>query len=403
MTIANRPSQRFYDLDALRAVAMFLGIVLHASVFILPEAQPLWPIHDATVSGDPTYRIVIETIHGFRMPVFFLLSGFFSALLWQRRSLRSFAMQRLKRVGIPFIVACFTILPLSIWLLAAAGGYQEPYDFPLWALPLLWLFSLGHLWFLWYLLLMAGGFVLAVRLGLQFRHPTAWWLVIPLSMGVSLLMVEPIYGADNATAIVPGPVVIAYYACFFVFGVFFYQRGFMVRRWWAVALLPAAAAFYAGFHLLGQYLAAFEGAVPIGEAASDFEGAVPDAFMFKNPLTLVSALIETVCTWLMCFGLMGVFRWLAARESSTTLYFSDASYWMYLAHLPLVIAAQMLVVDWPIHYHLKFLLVCASATLILLVTYRFGVRYTIIGRTLNGPRTRWQPATPNRPQPASPA
>ena len=386
---AGGQSQRFYDLDALRGVAMFLGIVLHTSVFILPEMLPLWPIHDAAASGDPTYTLVIETIHGFRMPVFFLLSGFFSALLWQRRSLRALGMQRLKRVGIPLAVACFTVLPLSIWLLAAAGGYREPYDFPLWTLSLVWLFSLGHLWFLWYLLLMAGAFLLAVRLGLQFLHLVGWWLVIPISIGVSLLMVEPIYGADNPMGIIPNPAVIIYYACFFLFGVFFYRRGFTVRSWWAVALLPAAAAFYAGFQLLGQYLA-------------DFEGAAPNAFMFKNPLTLSSALIETVCAWLMCFGLMGLFRWAASRESFAVRYFSDASYWMYLAHLPLVIAAQMLVVDWHIHYHLKFLLVCIGVTLVLLVTYQFGVRYTFIGRALNGPRARREAAPPTRPQPASP-
>ena len=373
---AGGQSQRYYDLDALRAVAMFLGIVLHTSVFLLPEALPLWPVHDAAAEGDPTYKLVIETIHGFRMPVFFLLSGFFSALLWQRRGLRALGMQRLKRVGIPFVVACFTVLPLSIWLLAFAGGFREPYSFPLWTLPLLWIFNPGHLWFLWYLLLMAGAFILAARLGLQFRH-AAWWLVIPASIAVSLLMVEPIYGADNAISMIPDPVVITYYACFFVFGLFFYRRGFTVRRWWVVALLPAALAFYAGFHLLGQYLA-------------DFEGAVPDAFMFENPLTLASTLIETGCAWLMCFGLMGFFRWVAARASFTTLYFSDASYWMYLAHLPLVIAAQMLMVDWPIHYHLKFLLVCAGVTLVLLVTYQLGVRYTFIGKALNGPRTRRQ-------------
>ena len=225
MANANRPSQRFYDLDALRAVAMFLGIVLHSSIFVVSDPQPIWPIHDATVSGDPTYTLAVETIHGFRMPVFFLLSGFFSALLWQRRGLRRLALQRLRRIGIPFIIACFTILPLSVWLLATASGYREPYNFPVWALPLLWLFSLGHLWFLWHLLLLTACFLFAAWRGVQFRHPVAWWAVIPLSMALSLLFVEPIYGADNATAIVPAPAVIAYYACFFVFGVFFYQRG----------------------------------------------------------------------------------------------------------------------------------------------------------------------------------
>ncbi len=382
------PSQRLHDLDALRGAAMLLGIVLHSGVFVLPEAHPVWPVHDATASGDPTYKRVIETIHGFRMPVFFLLSGFFSALLWQRRGLRAMALQRLRRIGIPLVVACFTVLPLSIWLLAVASGHQAPYDFPLWALPLAWVSNLGHLWFLWYLLLLAGCFVVAARQGMQFRHRLAWWLVIPVSMACSLLMVEPIYGADNAAAIIPDPAVIAYYTCFFAFGAFFYQRKFAVRRWWTFALLPALAAFYGGLYLLESYLTTYGGPVPIGEAASGLEGAVPEAFMFKNPLTLASALIEAGCAWLMCFGLMGLFRWLASRESFAVRYVSDASYWMYLMHLPLVIAGQMLVLDWPIHYHLKFLVVCGGVTVILLATYQFCVRYTIVGRVLNGPRTR---------------
>ena len=90
MANAGAPVQRFYDLDVLRAVTMFLGIVLHAGVFVLPEAIPIWPIHDEAATGDPTYKLVIEALHAFRMPVFFLLSGFFCTLLWQRRKLAGY-------------------------------------------------------------------------------------------------------------------------------------------------------------------------------------------------------------------------------------------------------------------------------------------------------------------------
>ena len=387
MANTNRQSRRLYDLDALRAFAMFLGIVLHTGVFLNPDPQPLWPVHDATVGNDYTYPQINKAIHGFRMPVFFLLSGFFSALLWQRRGLRALVTHRLRRVGIPFGIACVTILPLSIWLWAVASGFQEPYDFPVWQLPLAWIVNVAHLWFLWYLLLLVGVFALVARLGAQFRHP-AWWLTIPVSMAISLLMVEPLFGADTASKIVPVPVIIAFYACFFCFGVYFHQRNYTVRRWWTVALLPSAVALYAGFHLLEQYLATFEGAVHFGQTAAGLEGGVPRAFMFQDPLTLASALVEAAYAWLMCFGMMGLFHWIASRKSFTMQYLSDATYWIYLAHVPLVTAAQMLVLDWPIHYHLKFLLVCTGVTLILLATYQFGVRYTIIGRTLNGPRQR---------------
>ena len=69
-------------------------------------------------------------------------------------------------------------------------------------------------------------------------------------------------------------------------------------------------------------------------------------------------------------------------------YLSDASYWLYLTHLPLVIAAQMLLVTWPVSIHLKFLLISITIVAGLLVVYQVGVRYTVIGTVMNGPRTR---------------
>ena len=47
----------------------------------------------------------------------------------------------------------------------------------------------------------------------------------------------------------------------------------------------------------------------------------------------------------------------------------------------------MLMVDWPISVHLKFVLITATVIALLLAAYQRGVRYTVIGKTLNGPRT----------------
>ena len=58
---------------------------------------------------------------------------------------------------------------------------------------------------------------------------------------------------------------------------------------------------------------------------------------------------------------------------------ADASYWMYLVHVPLVMAAQLFVRPWGLPADLKFLVVMALVTPVLLVSYRYGVRYTAIG------------------------
>ena len=76
---------------------MLLGIVLHAFLFLIPRA---WPIQHP----DPPallYWTALNAIHGFRMPVFFLLSGFFTAMLWERRGLRQLALHRAKRIALP--------------------------------------------------------------------------------------------------------------------------------------------------------------------------------------------------------------------------------------------------------------------------------------------------------------
>ena len=77
-----QPAPRYHDLDALRAVATLLGIALHATFFVLPELIYPWPVHDKSVGDDPTYHIILDITHGLRTPVFYLLSGLFTVLLW---------------------------------------------------------------------------------------------------------------------------------------------------------------------------------------------------------------------------------------------------------------------------------------------------------------------------------
>ena len=103
---------------------------------------------------------------------------------------------------------------------------------------------------------------------------------------------------------------------------------------------------------------------------------------------VVAALLKAAYAWLMAFGMMGLFRWTMARERFRVRYMSDASYWMYIAHLPLVIAGQRLAASWSANPHLAFALILVGVTVILLLAYQAGGRYTPIGTMLNGKRAR---------------
>ena len=351
---------RFHDLDALRGVAMILGIVLHGALFLLAIED--WPLTDpgATEGVAAGYGILIAAIHGFRMPIFFLLSGFFTALLWRRYGLRMVLGHRLRRVGLPLAIGAVTLVPATMGLLSLSGGEEfaplHPFS---WLLS--WTYDLDHLWFLWYLLALVALFALLVKLGLTFRHRWLWWGLIPLSLLPRLLLNW--LGGETGSPVV-NPQALGWYAMFFLLGVFMQQRSLVVGRGWAVALAPALLLVFPLSLIL-----------PDGE---DGSGAI----------ILAAAAAQLAYSWLMCFGLMGLSRLIAGRERFWVRYLSDAAYWMYLAHMPLVVAGQMLLVNWPLNVHLKFGLLCAGVALILLVSYQIGVRYTVIGNLLNGRRER---------------
>ncbi|MFS2055203.1 acyltransferase family protein, partial [Variovorax sp. CT11-76] len=102
MNNANTPPsapQRLHALDNLRALMMWLGIVLHVALNHITVASPL-PWRDPQTSR--VADLLLLFIHGFRMPVFFVLAGFFVALLVERRGAGGMLRNRALRLALPF-------------------------------------------------------------------------------------------------------------------------------------------------------------------------------------------------------------------------------------------------------------------------------------------------------------
>lgn len=99
---------------------MLLGVVLHAA---LAYVGTPWIVVDQAAS--PWLGWIVPAIHGFRMPLFFLISGFFTAMLWQRRGAKAMLAQRAKRIGLPLLLGMATIVP-AMWLtIGLAGSYAK--------------------------------------------------------------------------------------------------------------------------------------------------------------------------------------------------------------------------------------------------------------------------------------
>ena len=108
--IAAANVSRQHHLDAVRAYAMLLGIVLHGALsfggipWMVPDLHP-----------NSAFMWLFFGIHGFRMPLFIMVSGYFTMLLWRRRGLKSMLRQRFLRVFIPCMIGLITIVPALDW------------------------------------------------------------------------------------------------------------------------------------------------------------------------------------------------------------------------------------------------------------------------------------------------
>ncbi|MFT4677164.1 MAG: fucose 4-O-acetylase-like acetyltransferase [Candidatus Azotimanducaceae bacterium] len=59
------------------------------------------------------FDIIMHFIHSFRMPLFFVLAGFFTSLLIGKRSFKGTYINRAQRILVPSLLAVVTILPLT--------------------------------------------------------------------------------------------------------------------------------------------------------------------------------------------------------------------------------------------------------------------------------------------------
>jgi peptidoglycan/LPS O-acetylase OafA/YrhL len=69
-------------------------------------------------------------------------------------------------------------------------------------------------------------------------------------------------------------------------------------------------------------------------------------------------------------------------------YLSDSSYYIYLAHVPLLLFLQVAFATVPLHWTVKFPLILVIGLTVLLMSYHYLVRPTFVGELLNGRRYR---------------
>ncbi len=102
-------TERIHSLDSLRAIIMLLGLVLHSALtYNVTNHGDTWSLKDPQTTHVFSDYIVF-LIHSFRMPIFFLVAGFFGAMLFYERQLIKMIRNRISRIVYPFIVFIFIL------------------------------------------------------------------------------------------------------------------------------------------------------------------------------------------------------------------------------------------------------------------------------------------------------
>jgi len=387
--------ERLHALDALRAMALLLGIVLHATLSFVPASPRFWLIQD--IHPSLILSLLSFAIHVFRMTTFFLMAGFFARMSFHRRGAFGFVRDRLQRIALPLVIG-WPLLFVPIALVITWAG-----DFPnggsiQWTsrwLPPLPNFRLTHLWFLYVLLqlyaamlLLRGAIVrhdasgtlraivdrvfagiirnplaplvLAIPIGIAFCLDPRWVNVMGVRTPDHSLITNAQAGIGFGTA--------------FGVGWFLHRQIDLLRileRRWLAHLLLALSLILISFVLSGVMLSA--------------AGAPNLPYSFAT-LRLVSAILYAPAIWITTFAALGLALRFMSTFSPTRRYLADASYWLYLIHLPIVMALQVALsqLDWP--GLVKFAIILLIAIPPMLASYHLLVRFTVIGAVLNGRR-----------------
>lgn len=377
---------RIHSLDSLRAIMMMLGLVLHSALtYNVTNHGNAWSLKDPE-STHITTDFLVLLIHSFRMPIFFMIAGFFGALLFYERKPRKMILNRIKRIVFPFIVFLFILGPILSFSFSYASNIlnKAPNAFNNAIQPFSRLYfyipkSTSHLWFLYYLIYLTGFTVIIAlllkklpKLTLKVKILFNWifqksFIRILFFSGITFVILSFLKTpmVASSTSLIPDTNTFIYFVFFYLSGWVLYtskqhlQK--LIQHDWLCTILGFLSVITQG--VLIQF--------------SDL-GLAPNS----NSTLLIA--FSSFSVWLLIFGITGLFIRYGSHHSKRMRYVSDASYWVYLIHLPLTAILPIVVWKLPIGAISKFLLVLLVTTIICFVTYHYCVRNTFIGKFLNG-------------------
>jgi peptidoglycan/LPS O-acetylase OafA/YrhL len=103
---------------------------------------------------------------------------------------------------------------------------------------------------------------------------------------------------------------------------------------------------------------------------------------------MLYAALYALAVWGATLGLIGAAVRFMPRKNRAIRYVADASYWIYIVHIPVLLVLQAALQPLSLPWFAKYPLTLAIAFAIMFVSYELFVRYSWIGAILNGRKQR---------------
>ncbi len=216
--------KRIYYLDNLRSFALLLGLVFHT--FIVYSSGIGYTVKSQETSQFYTWFVL--WVHTFRMPLFFLLSGYFSEFLFTKKGEKYFYQSRFTRVGIPILVGLLFFAPVDGYFREIQKTGLLNYFIYLVNFFFLDSFTLSHVWFVYYLLLFTLIY-LFVRKALFFLpnfSKIGFYSFLIIGSFASIFIPNLFYTREEFIFQVR-PMFFFYYFFFFLVGVYIFQKNLL--------------------------------------------------------------------------------------------------------------------------------------------------------------------------------
>jgi len=362
-------TNRLHSLDFLRAFALLMGVLLHVLMLFLEPFDGSEPRLSAS--------IIFIWIHTWRMPLFMLLAGFFTALSLSKRDTGNYALNRLIRLGVPLLLL-WSVIP------AIDEGTSELFKIPelisyiFYDIP--FTLRLDHLWFLYYLLFFYG-----VLLLIKTTAPPIFSLVIDFELSLSRVLClwmpilillsplnKPIGGIFGEIPITFGEINLGsmlFMASFFIIGMQAYKSSQFLEnlqelRFW----LPSLIVF---------------SLVPIGLLAWGGVKDEPFAFAGLLELWIVNSLSGSAAL-LLVLSIMGLAMNKISSTGHVLRWLVRLSYPIYVFHLMFVVSVSGTLMFFGINDWIVVLLGFASGILFPVIIYYAIISWTPLDWVFNG-------------------